>query len=165
MPVRAATWASVRISPSWAPRAASALSRCFVVVRSCRGQTPRTPAGEIRTPRLASSLATRTGPQVGGSSASPTPACSTSGATRFWKVGRRRLTASSAASPPGSSSALNREKLSRLSPRSRQARLTLPSCLASSSSPTFVRMIFGAVVIASISSCPLGAQDTEVTRP
>src|SRR5581483_1039241 len=39
---------------------------------------------------------------------------------------------------------------------SRQARLTLPSCLASSSSPTFVRMIFCAVVIASISSCPLG---------
>src|SRR6188472_3234284 len=57
-----------------------AFSRCFMVVRSWRCQTQRTPAGEIDRPRLASSLATRSWPQAGWSTAIATTAASMSGA-------------------------------------------------------------------------------------
>jgi hypothetical protein len=41
--------ASVRIRPSWATFASSALSRCFIVMRSCRCQMQRTPAADTVT--------------------------------------------------------------------------------------------------------------------
>ena len=61
------------------------------MVRSWRCQTQRTPAGEIDSPRLASSLETRTWPQAGCSIAISTTASSISGAVRFFRIGLRRL--------------------------------------------------------------------------
>src|SRR3981189_2828788 len=51
------TCASVRIRPSCATLASSALSLFFIVSRSWRCQTPRTPAGEIEWPSFLISLA------------------------------------------------------------------------------------------------------------
>ena len=56
------TCASVSTKPSWALLASSALSRFFMVSKSWRSHTQRTPAGETVSPRLRSSLATRTWP-------------------------------------------------------------------------------------------------------
>jgi hypothetical protein len=47
--------------------ASSALSRFFIVSRSWRGQTLRTPAGEIEWPSFLISLATRIWPKAGRS--------------------------------------------------------------------------------------------------
>src|SRR6476646_5278842 len=66
-----------------------AFSRCFMVVRSWRCQTQRTPAGEIDRPCLASSLATRSWPQAGWSTAIATTAASMSGAVRFFRSEER----------------------------------------------------------------------------
>ena len=62
--------------------------------------TQRTPAGEMASPRLRSSLATRTWPKAGCSTASATTAASISGATRFFSTGLRRLISCKASSPP-----------------------------------------------------------------
>src|SRR3977135_2243427 len=59
------TCASVRIRPSCATLASSALSLFFIVSRSWRCQTPRTPAGEIEWPSFLISLATRIWPKAG----------------------------------------------------------------------------------------------------
>src|ERR1700758_2433317 len=53
------TCASVSTRPSWALLASSALSRLFMVSRSWRSHTQRTPAGETVSPRFLSSLATK----------------------------------------------------------------------------------------------------------
>jgi len=79
-----------------------------MVVRSWRCQTQRTPAGEIDRPRLASSLATRSWPQAGWSTAIATTAASMSGAVRFFKMGLRRLISCKASSPPLSYISLKR---------------------------------------------------------
>lgn len=86
--------------PSWATVASSPLSGLRVVSKSWRTQTHHTPAGEIRYPAFASSLATRTCPQVGCSTATATTAASTYGATRFRRFGLRRLISRNASSPP-----------------------------------------------------------------
>ena len=80
--------------------ASSALSRVLGVRQIVRNQTVRTPNGEIDKPCFFSSLATRTWPQVGCSIASATAAASTSGATRFLRIGFLRLISCSASSPP-----------------------------------------------------------------
>src|SRR3954468_5066800 len=46
----AASWFSVRTKPSWATLASSALRRFFIVSRSWRCHTPRTPAGPRARP-------------------------------------------------------------------------------------------------------------------
>ena len=58
----ATTCASVSTRPSWALLASSALSRLFMVSRSWRSQTQRTPAGETVSPRFLNSLAMPTWP-------------------------------------------------------------------------------------------------------
>ena len=55
----------VSTRPSWALLASSALSRLFIVSRSWRSHTQRTPAGETVSPRCLSSLATRKTETVG----------------------------------------------------------------------------------------------------
>ncbi len=95
----AATWASARMTPSWATFASSALSRFFVVSRSCRAHTHRTPAGEMTWPTLRISFATRTCPRVGCSIASATTAASIAGATRSFSSGWRFDISCSATSP------------------------------------------------------------------
>ncbi len=56
--------------------------------------------GETNWPRSVSPFATRTCPYAGNSIAISTTACSTSGATRFFGHGFRRLISFSAGSPP-----------------------------------------------------------------
>jgi hypothetical protein len=60
------------------------LEKC-IPPRQC--QTPRTPAGEIVSPRCLSSLATRIWPNAGRSKASATTASSISCCTRFATIG------------------------------------------------------------------------------
>src|SRR5579872_5791121 len=98
----AASWLSVRTRPSWATLASRAFSRFFIVSRSWRCQTPRTPAGEIEWPSLRSSLAMRIWPYAGRSSESSTMIASTSGGGRFFRIGLRRVSSCSANSPPAS---------------------------------------------------------------
>jgi hypothetical protein len=88
--------------------ASSAFSRCFIVARSWRTQTHRTPAAEIVRPCFASSLATRCWPHAGWSIAMATIAPSKSLAMRLRRFGFRRLISRSASSPPVSYSSLNR---------------------------------------------------------
>jgi len=73
---RARNCSSVRIMCSWAALASSVLSRLRKVSRSWRSQTLRTPVGETISPRLVSSLATRTWPNAGFSKATSTTAFS-----------------------------------------------------------------------------------------
>src|ERR1700716_2968957 len=94
------TCASVRIRPSCATLASSALSRFFIVSRSWRCQTPRTPAGEIEWPSFLISLATRIWPKAGCSSENSTIRASISGAVRFAKIGFLRRISCNASSPP-----------------------------------------------------------------
>jgi hypothetical protein len=68
-----------------------ALSRLFMVSRSWRCHTQRTPAGETVSPRFLSSLATRTWLKAGCSLATTTTASSISYATRFFSTGFLRL--------------------------------------------------------------------------
>ena len=63
---------------------------------------------EIGKPRLVSSLATRSCPQVGCSNARSTTACSMAASTRFFGFGFRRDISISAISPPVSYRSLNR---------------------------------------------------------
>src|SRR5918997_827030 len=148
----AASWPSVSPRPSCATFASSALRRFFMVSRACRCHTPRTPAGEIEGPRWRTSLATRIWPKAGCSSDSSTMITSISGGVRLASRGLRRVRSWSANSPPVSESSLNREKLSREEPIILQAGLTLPSCLASSSTPTLARMIFWSLVMVGVLS-------------
>ena len=60
-----------------------------------------TPDGEISSPRFASSLATRTWPHVGCSTANSTTADSISGATLFFSRGPRRLISTAPGVGPG----------------------------------------------------------------
>jgi hypothetical protein len=97
---KAMTCASVKIRPSCATFASRALSLFFIVSRSCRSQTPRTPAGEIEKPSFLISLATRIWPKAGCSSEKATIRASISGAARFARIGFLRLISCSASSPP-----------------------------------------------------------------
>ena len=65
--------------------ASRALSRLFMVSRSWRCHTQRTPAGETVSPRFLSSLATRTWPKAGCSTATATMASSISS----WGIHKR----------------------------------------------------------------------------
>src|SRR3954468_18342273 len=96
----ATTCASVSTSPSCALLASSALSRLFMVSRSWRSHTQRTPAGDTVSPRFFSSLAMRTCPKAGCSTAIATIASSTSCGTRFFGTGFLRLISCRASSPP-----------------------------------------------------------------
>jgi len=87
----ATTWASVSTRPSWALLASKALSRFFMVSRSWRSHTQRTPAGETVIPRFWSSLAMRTWPKAGCSMARATMASSISCGTQFFSTGFLRL--------------------------------------------------------------------------
>src|SRR3954467_15554464 len=71
--------------------ASSALRRFFIVSRSWRCHTPRTPAGEMECPCLRISLATRIWPKAGCSRDSAMMAASISGAVRFASRGLRRV--------------------------------------------------------------------------
>src|SRR5271166_253567 len=97
---KATTCASVKIRPSCATLASRALRRFFIVSRSCRCQTPRTPAGEIENPSLLISLATRIWPKAGCSREKATIRASISGAVRFARIGFLREISCSASSPP-----------------------------------------------------------------
>jgi len=79
--------------------ASSASSRFFIVSRSCRSHTQRTPAGDTVSPRFLNSLATRTWPKAGCPIASVTTTSSISCGTRFFKTGFLRLISCSASSP------------------------------------------------------------------
>ena len=68
----------------------------------------RTPVGETNSPRLVSSLATRTWPNAGFSKAISTTAFSTCSSTRFLGQGLRRLISRNASSPPFSYNSLKR---------------------------------------------------------
>ena len=140
----AMTCASVSTRPSWALLASSALSRFFMVSRSCRCHTQRTPAGETVSPRFLSSLATRTRPKAD---------CSTASGNNGVLVLLRHPVLDAASYcylqqskvPAFVAKLLEAKKPSRLKPIILQASFTLPSCFASSSSPTFARMIFCSV--------------------
>src|SRR5208337_4311800 len=70
--------------------------RFFVLPRSWRCQTERTPKGEMESPRFLSSFETRTCPQLGWSMANSTTAFSISGATRLAMpahLGQRQIAA------------------------------------------------------------------------
>jgi hypothetical protein len=94
--------------PSCATFADSAFSRSWKVCKSCRSQMVRTPAGETVIARFFNSLATRTWPNAGCSSANSTTACSIRGSARFFRFGFLREISASAVSPPVSYSSLNR---------------------------------------------------------
>src|SRR5689334_1670807 len=133
---------------SWAILASSALSGSFMVVRSWRTQTLRTPKGEMLMPRLSSSFEARAWPQAGCSIASADGGL----------LDLRRDAVLQDGLPVGEF--LERDlaafviqfleaiELSRLYPMILQAWETLPSCLASSSSPALARMIFWSLVMA-----------------
>lgn len=72
----------------------------FIVSRSCRSQTQRTPAAETVIPFFLSSLAARTCPHAGSSIANSTTAFSISSPIRFLRFGLLRDISCSAASPP-----------------------------------------------------------------
>ena len=93
---------------SWATLASRAFRRFFIVSRSWRCHTQRTPAGDTVSPRFLSSLAIRTCPKAGCSMASATMAVSISSATRFLSTGFCLEISVSAISPPLSYSSLNR---------------------------------------------------------
>src|SRR5208337_1786614 len=105
---KAASWASVRMTPSWATLASKAFRRFFMVSKSWRCHTQRTPAGDTVSPRFLNSLAMRTCPNAGCSMASATMAFSISWATRFLSTGFWREISVSAISPPFSYSSLKR---------------------------------------------------------
>jgi transposase InsO family protein len=71
--------------------ALGAVSLFFIVSRSWRCQTPRTPAGEIEWPSFLISLATRIWPKAGCSSENSTIRAAISGAVRFARIGFLRL--------------------------------------------------------------------------
>jgi len=96
----AASRLSVSTPPSWATFASNAFSRSFMVRGSWRTRIERTPKGETSIPRFFSSLDARVCPQAGCSVAIATTASSTSGATRFFRFGLRRVISTSAISPP-----------------------------------------------------------------
>ncbi len=65
-----------------------------------RSQTQRTPEAETNTPRLRSSLDTRTWPQAGCSRAISQMVASVASSTRFLRFGLRRVGSSNACRPP-----------------------------------------------------------------
>src|SRR5918993_1130767 len=110
------------------------------------------PGRRDRGAALADLVGDRIWPKAGCSSDSSTMITSISGGVRLASRGLRRVRSWSANAPPVSESSWNREKLSREEPILLQAWLTLPSCLASSSTPTLARMIFWSLVMVGVLS-------------
>jgi hypothetical protein len=71
-----------------------------MVSRSWRSHTQRTPAGETTSPRFRNSLATRSCPNAGCSSAGVAMASSTSWDTQFFSTGFLRLISCSSGPQP-----------------------------------------------------------------
>src|SRR5262245_1194572 len=143
----ATTCASVSTRPSWALLASSALSRLFIVSRSWRSHTQRTPAGETVSPRCLR--------LVGNADLAESRLLdrqrydSILGLLRH-AVLQHRLLATDFLQ--GQFAALVVELLEPVEAVAAvaiilQAWLTLPSCLASSSRPILARMIFCSVVM------------------